>query len=67
MNHCLLIVKIKNYHRQKKGWPKGVMKWRKKQTPDLCIHIMVKILHLHYIGNYYWEENINCFFIMLFM
>lgn len=26
------------------------MKWRKKQTPDLCIHIMVKILLLHCIG-----------------
>lgn len=50
MNHCLWTVKKKNYRWQKRGWPKEVMKWRKKLTVDRCIHIMVKILHLLCIG-----------------
>lgn len=51
MNHYLWTAKIKNYHRQKKDWLKGVTKWRKKPIPDPCIHIMVKILrHQHCLG-----------------
>jgi len=34
------------------------MKWRKRQTPDPCIHIMVKILHLHCIGQ---KKNIKIY------
>lgn len=63
MNHCLWIAKTKNYHKLKKGWPKGVMKWKKKQTADPCIHIMVKIIHLHYIG----RNNMPKFVIPLLM